>query len=390
MSQSNIAIFIPSLGGGGAEKAMVNLMAESAKRGTFIDLITIDPEEKYINFLPQEIHWKVLQPQFFMHSPLLQSRFLKNLKYITVLPMLVKYIKKRNIHILLTTLHIPNIIGLIIKKYFVKDIISIVRMANTFSVQSSKSKNWQIRLATNIQRPLLPIVDAIIANSKGSAENIKLHLPTVSNLVHVIYNPVTSPNITIQAEKPINHPWIGPPNFKIILSVNRLHPQKDLSTLLRAFAEVMKLEPSRLIILGQGPEENKLKKIADKLGIRNTIDFVGFQQNPFSWMDKADVFVLSSLFEGCPNTLIEAMACGTPVVSTDCQSGPREILKDGRLGRLVPVGNYKELASAILETFNNPVSSKILKERAQDFSVKLSVDRYLSLFKNMDKKRHHH
>ena len=229
--------------------------------------------------------------------------------------------------------------------------------------------------------------NAIVVNSQGSAEDIKNYVSNVSHLVHIIYNPVTSPNITIQAKKSVNHPWIGSADFKIILSVNRLHPQKDLPTLLRAFAEVVKLkQSSRLIILGQGPEENKLKKIADKLGIRNTVDFVGFQQNSFSWMDKADVFVLSSLFEGCPNTLIEAMACETPVVSTDCQSGPREILKDGRLGRLVQVGNHKELASAILETLKNPVSSKVLRERAQDFSIKLSVDKYFSFLKDMDKK----
>ncbi len=385
---SKIAIFIPDLSGGGAERAMINLVVEFAKRGILIDLIVIESKGDYKNSLPKEIRLVPLLPQFFKYLPLSQLRLLRSLiKYIVTFLILVKYIKKRNIQILLTTLDISNIIGLITKRYFVKNIILVTRLANILSRRASTSKNWKIRLLIYIQRRLLSTANAIVVNSQDSAEDIKNYVSNVSHLVHIIYNPVTSPNITIQAKKSVNHPWSGSADFKIILSVNRLHPQKDLPTLLRAFAEVVKLkQSSRLIILGQGPEENKLKKIADKLGIRNTVDFVGFQQNPFSWMDKADVFVLSSLFEGCPNTLIEAMACETPVVSTDCQGGPREILKDGRLGRLVQVGNHKELASAILETLKNPVSSKVLRERAQDFSIKLSVDKYFSFLKDMDKK----
>ncbi len=386
---SKIAIFIPDLSGGGAERAMINLVVEFAKRGILIDLIVIESKGDYKNSLPKEIRLVPLLPQFFKYLPLSQLRLLRPLKYIVTFPILVKYIKKRNIQILLTTLPMPNIISLIIKKYFVKNIILVTRLPNTFSSIVSTSKNWKIRLLIYIQRPLLLTANAIVVNSRDSAKNIKVHLSNVSHLVHIIYNPVTSPNITIQAKKSVNHPWIGSADFKIILSVNRLDPEKDLPTLLRAFAEIVKSkQSSRLIILGKGPEENKLKKIADKLGIRNTVDFVGFQQNPFSWMAKADVFVLSSLYEGLPNTLVEAMACGTPVVSTNCQTGPRETLKDGRLGRLVQVGNHKELASAILETLKNPVSSKVLRERAQDFSVELSVDRYFSLFKEMDKKRY--
>ncbi len=385
-SQSKIAVFIPNLCGGGAERAMLNLVTEFTKRGTPIDFVTIEAKGPYVNFLPKEVHLIELQPQLFKHLSLLQSRFLQLLKHIAIVASLVKHIKKSNIHILLTTLRVSNIISLIIKKYFIKEIMLIVRIENTLSIESSKSKSWKTRFVTKILKSLLPIANAIIVNSKGSSDDIKLHIPTVSHLVHIIYNPIVSSNIKTQAVRPIHHPWIGDTGFNLILSVGRLEPQKDLATLLKAFAELIKLQSSRLIILGQGPEEHNLKKISNNLGIKSFVDFVGFQLNPFSWMAKADVFVLSSLFEGLPNALIEAMACGTPVVSTNCHSGPREILKGGKLGKLVPVGDYKELASAVMETLKKPIASTLLMKRAQDFSIDLSTDKYTNIIKSMEKK----
>ena len=144
---SKIAIFIPDLSGGGAERAMINLVVEFAKRGIFIDLIVIESKGDYKNSLPKEIRLVSLMPKFFKYLPLSQLRLLRSLiKYIVTFLILVKYIKKRNIQILLTTLDISNIIGLITKRYFVKNIILVTRLANILSRQASTSKNWKIRL----------------------------------------------------------------------------------------------------------------------------------------------------------------------------------------------------------------------------------------------------
>ena len=156
-------------------------------------------------------------------------------------------------------------------------------------------------------------------------------------------------------------------------------PEKDYPTLLRAFAEVVHSRPTRLVILGQGPERQSLLNLADNLGIIDHFDLPGFDVNPFRYMSRAAVFALSSRYEGFGNVLAQAMACGTPVVSTDCRSGPSEILEGGRWGRLVPVGDWRAMARAIEETLDDPMPAKALKERASAYSVEASVDRYFEL-----------
>ena len=363
---------------------MINLVNGFAKRGIFIDLVVIKAKGSYINFVSEKVKLVDLFSQSFSYRYISKSRIFQYLKYIIAIPLLIKYLRKRNIHILITTLHLSNFIALVVKKYFVKDVKLIVRIANTLSVESSKIMDWKTRLLTKMVRLLLPVADAIIANSQGPAEDIKRHISIPSHSVHVIYNPIVSPAIVKQAAEPLSHSWFDDPGYHIILSVNRLCPQKDLPTLLRAFAETIKSVPSsRLIILGDGPDRHKLESLTSQLGVRAFVDFVRFQPNPFPWMAKAHVLVLSSLFEGCPNVLIESMACGTPVISTDCQSGPREILQGGELGKLVPVGNYQELSVAIVETLQKSVSSGLLKKRASEFSIESSLECYSHLLKSM-------
>ena len=154
---------------------------------------------------------------------------------------------------------------------------------------------------------------------------------------------------------------------------------KDQATLLRAFAGVIRSRPARLVVLGVGPEREKLLELAKSLNVSQLMDLPGFEVNPFAYMSKSKVFVLSSRYEGFPNVLVQAMACGTPVVSTDCRSGPREILEDGRWGHLVPVGDWRTMSEAILGTLDNPVPSDRLIARASDFSADASIDLYLEV-----------
>jgi glycosyltransferase involved in cell wall biosynthesis len=163
------------------------------------------------------------------------------------------------------------------------------------------------------------------------------------------------------------------------MGVGRLNPQKDFGTLLRAFAALRREREARLIVLGEGEEREALARLAAELGVANDVDMPGFADNPYAHMSKAALFVLSSRFEGLPTVLVEAMACGTPVVATDCPSGPSEILEGGRLGGLVPVGDADALARAMAEALDRPVPTELLCARAADFAVERAVDRYLEL-----------
>ena len=155
--------------------------------------------------------------------------------------------------------------------------------------------------------------------------------------------------------------------------------EKDYPTLLRAFAEVVRSRPARLVILGQGVERESLLELAERLGVSERFDLPGFDVNPFRYMSRASVFVLSSRYEGFPNVLAQAMACGAPVVSTDCRSGPSEMLEGGRWGRLVPVGDWRAMARAIEDTLDDPMPAEELKARASVYSVEASVERYLEV-----------
>jgi glycosyltransferase involved in cell wall biosynthesis len=163
----------------------------------------------------------------------------------------------------------------------------------------------------------------------------------------VIRNPTLTPELRSAASAPVDHPWFNPKSVPVIMGCGRLAPQKDFATLIEAFALVRAKRPCRLLILGEGPLRPELLRIAKDRGVAADVEMPGFDANPYRFMGKCDVFVLSSLFEGSPNVIVQAMACGAPVVSTDCPSGPNEILAGVPRGKLVPVGDALRMADAI-------------------------------------------
>jgi len=193
----------------------------------------------------------------------------------------------------------------------------------------------------------------------------------------VIYNPVVTPSLKSLATAPVDHPWIGTNQPPLVLAVGRLTAQKDYPTLLRAFAKVRSRRNCRLIILGEGELRDSLEALTSQLGIADSVQLPGFADNPFAWMSKASLFVLSSAWEGLPNVLIQAMACGTPVVSTDCPSGPAEILENGKWGRLVPVGDEVALAEAMDRALEDKVFPDVAV-RATYFSLDSALNEYYS------------
>ncbi|MGL5795831.1 MAG: glycosyltransferase, partial [Waterburya sp.] len=221
--------------------------------------------------------------------------------------------------------------------------------------------------------------DNIVPVSQGIADDLtKMSTRPLKNM-SVIYNPVVTPDLLAKAKEPIDHPWFAPGEPPVILGVGRLHRQKDFPTLIRAFALVRQHKPARLMLLGEGPDRDKLEVLIKQLGLTNDIALPGFVNNPYAFMSKASGFVLSSLYEGLPTVLIEAIALGTKVISTDCPSGPAEILDSGRYGSLVPVSDIQALAETILTTLNQPVDAEALKQRSQQFSYENAVNKYLEI-----------
>jgi glycosyltransferase involved in cell wall biosynthesis len=220
--------------------------------------------------------------------------------------------------------------------------------------------------------------DAIIANSKGVAEDVAAITGISSEKVKIVNNPTVSPDIFVQAEQLINHPWFVPGGPPVILGVGRLVRQKDFPTLLRAFAKLRAQRNCRLVILGEGKERDRLTNLAAELGILEYADLPGYVSNPFAYMNRAAQLVLSSRWEGSPNTLIQALALGLPVVATDCRSGPREILSDGRYGPLVPVGDVEAMFREMLHMLDNPPDKHFLQEAAEPFRIDNCMNAYMA------------
>jgi glycosyltransferase involved in cell wall biosynthesis len=252
---------------------------------------------------------------------------------------------------------------------------------NHLSIVRKQTPKMQEKLYPYLLRPFQQHAAYIIAVSKGVADDLArtAHIPR--DRISVIYNPAVHPELDELASQPLVHPWFVDAQWPVILAVGRLVPQKDYPTLLRAFAILRVKRPIRLVILGNGKQHADLQVLSIQLGIATDVDFFGFDLNPYRYMARCSVFVLSSAWEGLPVVLAEALACGAQIVSTDCHSGPSEILDSGKFGRLVPVGDAETMAAEIENAIRHPLPKDLLYERARDFTTEMAVEKYLRLLK---------
>ena len=364
--QPPIALFVPSLHGGGAERVILDIAGELVNRGIPAHLVLVRAEGHYRDMVPEGVRLIDLD------SHRTAASLLK----------LVGYVRQERPAALLSTLAHANVIALVAKIMRRGRLRVVVRMANTYGEELA-SGSFKHRQALRLLKLLLPRADGIVCVSEGVADDLCTRVPAAGPRIETVYNPVVSPSLTEKAEEAVDHPWFNGTGPPVVLSAGRLTAVKDHVTLLRAFAEVVESRPARLVILGEGPERENLLELASRLGIAEKVDLPGFKTNPFAYMARASAFVLSSRYEGFPNVLVQAMACGTPVVSTDCRSGPAEILEGGRWGRLVPVGGWRSMADAIVETLDNPAPADHMVRRASVYSVEASVDHYIRVLLGM-------
>jgi glycosyltransferase involved in cell wall biosynthesis len=266
------------------------------------------------------------------------------------LPALVRYIRRERPQVMLSALDRTNILALWARRLAGVQVHLVVSERNTLSVDAENPQNWRAAQMPRLAKRYYPWADSIVAVSRGVADDLAYVTGIKREQIEVIYNPVITPELQKMAQAPLDHSWFLSEQPPVILAVGRLSEQKDFSTLIRAFANVRNKQPVRLLILGDGPERASLENLSEQLSVEDDVCLMGFVANPYPFMRESAVFVLSSRWEGLPGVLIEALFCGVLLIATDCPGGSREVLADGRYGRLVPVGDVHSLAEAIEET----------------------------------------
>jgi len=367
-----IAFFLPNLGGGGTERNAVNLVNNLNREKYAVSLVLGKAEGVFINEISKDV------PIINLNASYTLGFFLK----------LIRYFYKEKPDIFISAFPHINIVSIMARDLSGAKAKVVITEQITVSILKRTARNLSRRLVARFILPYLirfiyPRAEAIICVSRGVADDLSKIIHS-SDKIGVIYNPIAISEIDKLAQDSVDHPWFFDLKIPVILMVGRLNKTKDYLNLLKAFKLVIQKRPARLTILGKGPEEKKIKLFAYKLGLSDNILFLGFQENPYKYMKRASVFVLSSFHEGFGNVIVEAMACGTPVVSTDCMSGPGEIIENGENGILVPVANYKALAEAVLKVLDNPFLARKLseqgKKRAEYFSIERSVKKYEEIF----------
>jgi len=361
MSGSKVALFLPSLRGGGAERVMVNLARGFAERGLAVDLVLARAEGPYLAEVPSSVRAVDLGARRVLYA----------------LPGLLRYLRRERPHAMLSALNHANVVAIWAWLLSGVETRLVVSEHSTLSRSTENASSLRRRFIPLLIKRFYPRTDAVVTVSRGVAEDLVAQTRLPAEKVKVIYNPVVTPELFAKAEEPLDHPWFRPGEPPVIVGVGRLTAAKDFPTLLRAFALVRQDRPARLVILGEGEDRPELETLVRELGVERDVALPGFVDNPYKYMKRAAVFVLSSQWEGFGMVLVEAMALGTPVVSTDCPSGPAEILEGGKWGRLVPVGKPGQLAGAIMAVLKGERCDP--SPRVSSFSIEAITDEYIQL-----------
>ena len=393
----HIALLMPSLEGGGVQRSMLHLARALADRGHRVDLLVYKAQGDFVDSVPSAIRVVALEtaPRWrgglhaFRAAPehliqLAMPVLLPRKPQVTLrcLPALVRYLREERPAVLFSADTYLNLVALWARRLAgvsVRTLISERIHLSSHLRDGAKRRKWRWRFIVPLLRRMYPEADRIIAVSRGVADDLRTLVGLPPELVTTVYNPVVDSELAKKAEAPIDHAWFVPGAPPVIIAVGRLTEQKDFPTLLQAFAQVRAQRQTRLLLLGEGRMRRELEALTRELGVDQDVSLPGFTSNPFAYMARAAVFVLSSTYEGLGNVLIEALACGCPVVSTDCPSGPAEILENGQYGRLVPVGDPAAMAQAIISTLEASPDRGLLQKRALLFSVDRAVEQYLEV-----------
>ena len=398
-----ISILTPSLAGQGAERKALYVAAGLLERGYEVDLLL----QRLVCHYPEEVPERA---RIFFQSKRSDERTRKNLERVPAVPRpLVPAVHPWRVRSprmglagrlhrgqlrLLASARLPRWaaeVAAYLDRERPDAVLAMNVLAAAAAAMALRLARRPARVVATLHQVLktgrlryrarhaYPHADAVVGVSHGVATEFGKIPGLERSRIHTIYNPVVSARLMEGARRPADHPWLDGFETPLILAAGKLNERKDFPTLLTAFARLLGRRPARLIVLGEGRLRSELRSLARKLRITEHVDFPGFEENPYAFFARADLFVLSSRSEALPTVLIEAMACGCPVVSTDCDFGPREILEGGRYGALVPVGDPAALSAAMARTLDDPVPREVLRGRASFFSAERAVERYEAL-----------
>lgn len=352
-----VALLLPLLTGGGAERVTLNLIEGLQALGCEVHLVVFAVKGELVGAVPPDVKLVDLGSGRALTSPLPLARYLKRER-----PDVLVGVEG---HANLPALLARRLAGVSTR------LVLTEHIALTETPSGIKDRAYRA-----LARMFYPHAEATVAVSEGVAASFAAGTGLPTESVNVIYNPVLTEQYWRAIERTPEHPWFAPGELPVIMGVGRLVAQKDFPNLIRAFAEVRSRVDARLMILGEGPDRAKLEQLVTELELGEWVSLPGFVKDPVSLMARAATFALSSVREGLPTVLIEALATGVPVVSTDCESGPREILRGGELGRLVPVGDSAALAEAITAALSEP-ARKVDPVHLQEYFPKESARKYL-------------
>ena len=359
-----IALFTPTLYYGGVERVVVNLARGFLGIGYAVDIVAANASGEFGEFVPPEARVVSLRAR----------------RVISSLPALVRYLRRERPQVVIAAMTHCSIMALWARKLARIDtqVVATEHVVMTSSV--AHDRRTRAQMMPLLARLSYGGADAIVAVSAGVADDVAAQTGTPRDRIQVIYNPVVTPELLSNADAPATHPWFEAAQPPVVVSVGRLEVQKGYPMLIRAFSRVRATRPARLLILGEGSQRAELEALVRELGVQEDVHLPGYEGNPYAYMAHAAVYVLSSISEGMGVVIVEAMALGAPVVATDCRGGPRELLQDGRLGKLVPVGDADALAAAIQATLDNP-PPRVPREELERYEIPWVARAYASLFR---------
>lgn len=339
---------------------MLALAASIASRGHRVELVLARAEGPWMDRVPREV--RVVD--------------LKASRVIRSVPALARYLRESRPQTVVSAMAYANVAAVAARAMSGAKTRVVVTEHSMLSVAVDQAAVRRARVLPWLMRVCYPRAAGVIAVSGGVADDLAATIGMPRERIRVIYNPVVTDELLRRSQDEPDHPWFREKGIPVVLGVGRLTRAKDFATLVRAFARLRESAPARLVLLGEGEEREAVQELAASLGVAEDLSMPGFVDNPFAYMRRASVFVLSSRWEGLPTVLIEAMACGCRVVSTNCRSGPEEILDRGKYGALVAVGDVVGMSRAMSAALEDPNPTDPTA-RAQEFTVERATDRYL-------------
>jgi glycosyltransferase involved in cell wall biosynthesis len=365
----SLAITMQDLTGGGVERQTLTLAAELAARGVAVTLLVNEAVGELRGAVPAGIRLVDLERRGTLAA----------------IPRLAAFLRNEKPDVVLANLNHNNIAAVLANALAGLPSKVVISQHSVLSAAYLRTKGWSHRVTPLLYRLISPGFQSAVAVSTGIAREFRAiaHIPP--RKISVIHNPVIGSDFAARADRPVEHPWFADASQPLFVTAGRLVPIKDHETLLRAFAIYRQQQAGRLLILGAGPLRDSLGRLAAELGLLDFVDFLGYQENPLPYFRRASAFVLSSYAEGFGNVLVEAMGCGTPVIATNCEHGPAEILENGRHGVLVPPNDPQALAEAMsgVADLAARFPPDALRSRAAAFTTAACAGRYLALFKSV-------